>query len=187
MMKGRKCDELVVAVVVVVVGLTCAHGEDVRPTDLFTDEDVQSMQFISEQRDVNFGALLNIEKHPQEDKFEFSKVSGLDDGAKWQKKLRILELMQSTPWGIKVGGRTGDGLKVGAVLVDSSASKSGLGKGDILKEINGIRLVNFDQLKFLEAAALDQEVELIAIRDGNDFSVKLRSNRVREIKGRPSK
>jgi regulator of sigma E protease len=59
---------------------------------------------------------------------------------------------------------------LGEVIPGGSAAQAGLKAGDVVKEFNGVPVVDWDQFRALVAEAHDQPSSIVVERDGTDFA-----------------
>ena len=62
---------------------------------------------------------------------------------------------------------------VSRVETGSNAEKGGLKTNDIIKSINGVDCLYFDELKDILSAFIGSEINVIVMRGGNEFSLKI--------------
>jgi S1-C subfamily serine protease len=67
-----------------------------------------------------------------------------------------------------------EGLHGAAVVPESPAEKAGIKENDVVLEINGKKLDSDHPIQdFLENSNVGDEIELLILRDGNQFPVKM--------------
>jgi Do/DeqQ family serine protease len=119
----------------------------------------------------SFAVPSNIARKVVEDIMEFGNVQNGILGI-YPKTLNSEEAK-------KLGIEETEGIYIDEVEVDSGADKAGLKAGDIINQLDNIKIYKFSDLKgFLNSKSPNDIVNVTVLRDGNEktFSVKLLKN-----------